>query len=83
MSPFFGGDLKLWIDILRGVKQGCPLSPLLFIIAYDPLLHKLARYVDLKRFAFADDLAIFGDSVDAIAPALLVISDFSIVLSSV
>ena len=38
VAPFFGGDLTEWIDILRGVKQGCPLSPLLFIIAYDPLL---------------------------------------------
>ncbi len=36
--PFFWGDLTEWIDIERGVKQGCPLSPLIFIIAYDPLL---------------------------------------------
>ena len=33
VAPFFGGDLTDWIDILQRVKQGCPLSPLLFIIA--------------------------------------------------
>src|SRR5687767_2557928 len=33
VSPFFGTSLSHWIDIERGVKQGCPLSPLIFILA--------------------------------------------------
>ena len=41
MAPFFGGPPSCYIPIKRGVKQGCPLSPLLFIISYDPLLTAL------------------------------------------
>ncbi len=79
VAPFFGGELTDWIDILRGVKQGCPLSPLLFIIAYDPLLHSLSRIEGIERFAFADDLALFCDSVARISPALSLINHFSLV----
>ena len=41
VAPFFGGPPSCYIPIERGVKQGCPLSPLLFIISYDPLLTAL------------------------------------------
>ena len=79
VAPFFGGDLTDWIDVLWGIKQGCPISPLLFIIAYDPLLFKLSRMEGFSPYAFADDLALFGDSVSTIAPALSLISLFSVV----
>jgi hypothetical protein len=62
------------------VKQGCPLSPLLFIISYDPLLSSLAslKYdYDVSYYAFADDLAITTYSIPAIYPALNLISCFS------
>ncbi|XP_037067956.1 uncharacterized protein LOC119089394 [Pollicipes pollicipes] len=55
-----------------GVRQGCPLSGLLFNIAMEPVLRAL-RQSDVRCPAYADDLALIVPSAAAVAPALRVL----------
>src|ERR1043165_6698401 len=59
-------------DIEKGIKQGCPLAPLLFVVVMDSLLVKLSTMrgyrLTLKDSitskAYADDLVTCSGSVD-------------------
>ena len=53
------------IDMEAGVRQGCPLSPLLFAVTVDLLLRRLTRlFPDATFRAFADDIgAVFKNIV--------------------
>jgi hypothetical protein len=66
------------ITIKRGVKQGCPLSPVLFDICVNPLIEKL-KSPEFKRFgyywddedgvtaqAYADDILLFANCTKAL-----------------
>ncbi len=63
------GKVSRLINIKRGVRQGCPVSALLFIIALEPLLDRLRKddrirgivenLLEKKLSGYADDLTVY------------------------
>ncbi len=75
------------ITINRGVRQGCPLSGLIFILAVEILAIKIRsnnlirgyKGVDkeIKTSLYADDSTLFLDSFDSMSAALETVSQFT------
>ncbi len=79
-----GGGETTRIMLKRGVKQGDPLSPLLFNLAVDPLLYALERHgegfevkgLSVTSLAFADDLVLLSNSWQGMARNLAILEKF-------
>ena len=68
-SLVVNGYVSKELNIERGVKQGCPLSALLFIICVEPLLERLKTSSKLAEVSktvilFADDVTVLIEEKD-------------------
>ena len=86
-AVMYGGFLANYFNISRGVRQGCPLSSLLFILATELLAVKIRQDSDCKGISlpedqevkisqFADDTTIITKNVESLKPHLQILDRF-------
>ena len=76
-----------WFKLSKGVRQGCPLSPCLFILSAEMLSNKIRQSRDIKGITifgneikisqFADDTNFFCDNVTSAEKSLKTVNDFT------
>lgn len=81
------GLISNTFKIYRGTRQGCPLSPLLFALAIEPLATKIGTHTTIKGLLvgnleervslYADDMLLYlGDSAESLLAAVSLIREF-------
>ena len=76
----FAGSLWASFDLQSGIRQGCPLSPLLFATVLHPFLRRLKRRLPEQTVrAYADDTAAVVHNITQAAPIL--VEEFSALAS--
>ncbi len=81
------GNMGRFFNLERGVRQGCPLSAYLFIIAIDILANKIRHEKDIKRIKIdkeeiklsmlANNLTIILQDLKSIENALKLLDDIN------
>ena len=69
-----GDESEEWFYPISWVKQGCLLSPGIFVLLIDIVLQKLIQKVKMM-VAFVDDVACFVESQGDVARILVFVQD--------
>ena len=82
------GYLTSWFKPLRGVRQGCPLSPYLFILTVEILSNNIRQDTNIKGIVifgneikltqFADDTNLFCRDLDSVSAVLNKVNIFRV-----
>ena len=80
------GFLTNWFKPSRGVRQGCPLSPFLFVLSAELLANKIRQDPkiagikilenEIKLSQFADDTNLFCADLEVVKEALKLVDEF-------
>ena len=80
------GFITSWFKPSKGVRQGCPLSPYLFILSAEVLSNKIRQESnvrgikvfgkEIKLSQFADDTTLFNVDIESLERALKIVGDF-------
>ncbi|KAM8960856.1 interleukin-6 receptor subunit beta [Pelodytes ibericus] len=81
------GIMSEWFRINNGTRQGCPLSPLLYILSIEPLAIKIreesringyvCKDVELKLNMFADDILVtLGKPTESLEALMTTLEEF-------
>ena len=82
---YMEGKVSKSFEIKRGVKQGCPVSPLLFNLCLNPLLtevelahegYRLDEDTKITIQAYADDIVLFSETREEMNDILQTVQEF-------
>ena len=89
-SIIYNGWVSESFNVRCGIRQGCPFSPLAFIIGVELLAIRLRASDDvkgltvnveqiLKILLYADDITVFVENENEVQHVILIINEFSLV----
>lgn len=76
------GAQDIFIPVRKGLKQGCPLSPLLYAILIDPLIERLLAIREggggkVKVKGYVDDIGLGFKRIDTVDEIAQIVQDHS------